>query len=210
VFQKEEPHPAASAIRLGRGQGEARKKKKVEGLRGRREPEKRGQMSQTGKQQVLALVEEGFQKQAWHGPNLRSALRGVSAEEAAWRPAKSRHNIWELAVHAAYWKYAVAKRLTGSKKHEFPEKGRNFFPRDAKKLSKAEAEKSWARDLALLSRMHNELRAAIEELKESEVSRRCRGSRQMVMQNGVGIAMHDVYHAGQIQLLRKLYASRGK
>jgi hypothetical protein len=167
-------------------------------------------MAYTKKEQVLALIEEGFQKAAWHGPNLRSALRGVSAEEAAWRPGKNRHNIWELTVHAAYWKYEVAKRLTGSKERRFPEEGRNWFARDAKKLNKAEAEESWARDLALLSRMHKELRAAIEELKESEMNGRCRGSRQTVMQNGVGIAMHDVYHAGQIQLLRRLYTSRGK
>ena len=59
-------------------------------------------MAHTTKEHILALVDEGFQKKAWHGPNLRSALRGVSADEAAWRPGKNRHNIWELAVHAAY------------------------------------------------------------------------------------------------------------
>jgi hypothetical protein len=167
-------------------------------------------MAYTRKEQALALIDEGFQKQAWHGPNLRSALRGVSAEEAAWRPGKNRHNIWELTVHAAYWKYAVAKRLTGSKKHEFPEKGRNWFARGGKTTSKREAEKNWKQDLALLARMHKELRTAIAELKESQMNGRCRGSRQTVMQNGLGIAMHDVYHAGQIQLLRKLYAGRKK
>ncbi len=166
-------------------------------------------MAQKRKEHLLALVEEGFQKAAWHGPNLRSALRGVSAAEAAWRPGKGRHNIWELTVHAAFWKYAVAKRLTGSKEHEFPEKGTNWFARD-EGMSKGEAEKKWKRDLALLGKTHKELRAAIGGLKEQELDRRCRGSRQMAMQNMVGIAMHDVYHAGQIQVLRKLYAGRGK
>jgi hypothetical protein len=167
-------------------------------------------MAYTRKGQVLALVEEGFQKAAWHGPNLRSALRGVSAEEAAWRPGRNRHNIWEVTVHAAFWKYEVAKRLTGKKKREFPEKGRNWFARDEKAISKSEAEKSWKRDLVLLARTHKELRAAIAGLKESEMKGRCRGSRQTVMQNGLGIAMHDAYHAGQIQVLRRLYAGRKK
>ncbi len=156
------------------------------------------------KEILLALVEEGFQKQAWHGPNLRSALRGVSAEEAAWRPGENRHNIWEITVHAAYWKYSVTKRLTGSKKHEFPEKGRNWFARDAKISEKRETEKNWARDLALLTKTHKELLNAIANMKESEMKGQCRGSRQTVKQNIIGIAMHDVYHAGQIQLLRKL------
>ena len=102
-------------------------------------------MAYTAKKQLLALVEEGFQKAAWHGPNLRSALRGVRAEEAAWRPARGRHNIWEIAVHVAYWKYAVTRRLTGSKTHEFPEKGANFFARSLENSTKAEAQKNWAR-----------------------------------------------------------------
>lgn len=167
-------------------------------------------MAYTRKGQVLALVEEGFQRAAWHGPNLRGALRGVSAEEAAWRPGKGRHNIWEVTVHAAFWKYEVAKRLTGSKEHNFPEKGRNWFARDGKTISKSEAERNWTRDLALLTKTHKELRAAIAALKESEMKGPCRGSRQTVMQNGLGVAMHDAYHAGQIQVLRRLYAGRKK
>jgi hypothetical protein len=167
-------------------------------------------MAHTKREQILALVEEGFQKPAWHGPNLRGALRGVSVKEAVWRPGENRHNIWELAVHAAYWKYAVTKRLTGSKKHEFPEKGRNFFAREAKNTSRSQAEKHWKRDLALLAKTHKDLRKAIATLKESDFEQPCRGSRQTVIQNAAGVAMHDVYHAGQIQLLRKLYEERKK
>lgn len=167
-------------------------------------------MPHSTKEQILALVEEGFRKKAWHGPNLRSALRGVSAREAAWRPGKNRHSIWELTVHAAYWKYAVTKRLTGSKTPEFPEKGKNFFARDMKNGRVRDAEKNWERDLALLAKTHADLRKAIAALEEADFERPCRGSRQMVMQNAAGIAMHDVYHAGQIQLLRRLYEDRKK
>jgi DinB superfamily len=63
---------------------------------------------------LLRLLEEAFQKQAWHGPNLKGSLRGLTAEQAAWRPDPTRHNIWELAVHCAYWKYAVRRKLTGA------------------------------------------------------------------------------------------------
>jgi len=162
------------------------------------------------KKQLLAMVDEGFQKPAWHGPNLRRALRGVTPEEAVWRPAGGRHNIWEIAVHAAYWKYAVTQRLTGNKKQDFPEKGRNWFIRGGSKLAKAEIANLWKGDLALLARTHRGLCNAIAEIKEQDLMRPMRGSRQTAIRNIVGIAMHDIYHAGQIQMLRKLYDSRVK
>ncbi|HJS59272.1 MAG TPA: hypothetical protein VKA01_14315 [Vicinamibacteria bacterium] len=54
---------------------------------------------------LLGLLDEAFDKKAWHGTNLRGSVRGLDARTAAWRPGPRRHNIWELAVHAAYWKY---------------------------------------------------------------------------------------------------------
>jgi hypothetical protein len=160
------------------------------------------------KDELVGLVEEGFQKPAWHGPNLRGALRGVDAEEAIWRPEKSRHNIWEIVVHAAYWKYTVSKRLTGSKKPDFPMQGKNWFIRDGSGLSKNEQTKRWKSDLELLARMHKEVRDAVAIIKESDLNRPMRGSRQTAVRNLTGIAFHDVYHAGQIQLLRRMYRSR--
>src|SRR5690348_5416895 len=87
---------------------------------------------------VLTLLDEGYQKKTWHGPNLRQSLKGVSARQAAWRPGPGRHNIWEVALHAAYWKYAVRRRIEGGKRGSFALKGHNFFARPGKgKLSEA-------------------------------------------------------------------------
>ena len=162
------------------------------------------------KKQLLALVQEGFEKAAWHGPNLRSALRGVTTGEAIWRPAKGRHNIWEIVVHAAFWKYTVTRRLTMSRKHGFPEKGRNWFGRTGAQLAKDEVAKRWKSDLALLKKTHKRLCDAIASFEESELAHAIQGNRQTVIRNIVGIATHDVYHAGQIQLLRKLYGGARK
>ena len=60
---------------------------------------------------LLGLLDEAFERKSWHGTNLRGSLRGLPAKQAAWRPGPRRHNIWEIAVHAAYWKYAVRRRL---------------------------------------------------------------------------------------------------
>ena len=90
---------------------------------------------------LLSLLDEAYAGPAWHGPCLRGALRGVTHREAAWRPAPGRHNIWELTVHAAYWKYAVRRRLLGEMRGSFSEKGSNFFSRPTE-LS----ERAWKRD----------------------------------------------------------------
>lgn len=140
----------------------------------------------------LTLLDEAYEKQAWHGPNLRGALRGVSAHLAAWRPAAARHNIWELAVHAAYWKYAVRRRLTGEKKGSFPLEGSNFILRPQE-----ETEEAWKEDLALLGTQHRLLRETV--LKLPPVGFTPKAARMIR-----GVAMHDVYHAGQITLLKRL------
>jgi hypothetical protein len=143
---------------------------------------------------VLALLDEAYEKRTWHGPNLSQSLRGVTAKQAAWRPGRGRHNIWEVALHAAYWKYAVRRRIEGGKRGSFTLKGSNFFARPEKgKLTEA----AWSTDKALLEQEHKRMRAAIER-----VLRTPRGSKILPMLYGV--AFHDIYHAGQIRLLRRL------
>ncbi len=143
---------------------------------------------------VLKLFEEAYAKKTWHGPNLRQAIRGVSAEEAAWRPGPGRHNIWEDTVHAAYWKYAVRRRIEKGKRGSFVLKGSNFFPRPEE--GKA-SEAAWRADKELLEREHRALRAAIEGVLGTP--REAKFLREIY-----GVALHDVYHAGQIRLLRRL------
>src|SRR5438093_1265587 len=60
---------------------------------------------------LIDLIDEAFDKRAWHGPTLRRAIAGVTPAQATWRPAPGRHNILELTLHAAYWKHEVRRRL---------------------------------------------------------------------------------------------------
>jgi hypothetical protein len=143
---------------------------------------------------ILALLDEAFQKKTWHGPNLKQALKGVTAKEAAWRPAPARHNIWEETLHAAYWKYAVRRRLEGGKRGSFILKGSNFFARPEK--GKA-TEAGWRADRAILENEHRALVQAVQKILKSPAA-----MKHLPML--YGIAFHDVYHAGQIRLLRRL------
>ncbi len=152
----------------------------------------------------LDAIDQAFDRKAWHGTNLRGSIRGVSAAQAAWRPAAGRHNIWELVLHTAYWKYAVWRRLTGAGRGSFPLRGSNWFERPGADRSEA----AWRADVRLLHETHAELRRAIAGLEPGALDRPARGSRQTVRRILHGIALHDVYHAGQIQLLKRLAPGR--
>src|SRR5947199_9898928 len=108
-------------------------------------------------QHLLALIDRAYDRRSWHGTNLRGSIRGLSARQAAWRPGPSRHNIWELVVHAAYWKYAARRRLTGESRGSFPVKGSNWFERPPVTTQvrlKADATDGWRSDIELLDQMH--------------------------------------------------------
>ena len=76
---------------------------------------------------LLNLIDQAFDHSSWHGTNLKGSIKGMTAKQAAWRPAPGRHNAWELVVHAAYWKNIVRRRLLGEAKGSFPLKGSNWF-----------------------------------------------------------------------------------
>lgn len=148
---------------------------------------------------LLDNLDQAYDHKAWHGTNLRGSLRGLSAEIAAWRPAPNRHNIWEIVVHTAYWKYAVYRRLTGERRGSFPLKGSNWFKRP-QELSAA----AWQAEVALLATMHKNLRAAIAKLHARALQQIPANSKYSNLAMIAGIAAHDLYHAGQIQLLKRL------
>ena len=152
---------------------------------------------------LLDLINQAYDHKAWHGANLRGSLRGVTAPLAAERPARGRHNIWENVVHCAYWKYAIWRRITGDTTVAFPVKGSNWFERPHLLTAAV-----WRADIALLDDAHRTLRALVESLSPRDLGRSRGASKFDVAGMLIGIAAHDVYHAGQIQLLKKLLPSR--
>ena len=148
---------------------------------------------------LLALLDEAYNRRSWHGTNLRGSIRGLAIQEAAWRPGAGRHNIWEIVVHAAYWKYVVWRRLTGSTRGSFPLEGSNWFERPDERTDAA-----WRRDVALLERMHKQLREAVADFPERRFALHAPAGPFTYGALVRGAAAHDLYHAGQIQLLKRL------
>jgi len=150
-------------------------------------------------QLLLELINQSYNKKSWHGTNLRGSIRGLSVRQALWRPSPSRHNIWEIVVHCAYWKYAVRRRILGGKRGSFPLKGSNWFQRKGN-LS----EKQWRSDVQLMEECHRSLREVVTKLRPEDLKQIPHRSTVDTAMILTGIASHDVYHAGQIQILKRL------
>lgn len=152
---------------------------------------------------LLTGLEQAFDRRSWHGTNLNGSVRGLKVEVAAWRPAPGRHNIWELIVHAAYWKYAVLRRLTGAGRGSFPLGGSNWF---ARPLPGEQTPRALAADLQLLRSTHRALLGAVAAFDFQRLDDCPPGGKVSHRDLIVGVAAHDLYHAGQIQLLKRLHA----
>jgi DinB superfamily len=142
------------------------------------------------------ILDEGYGPGAWYGADLQTAVGDTPAKEAFTRPAKGRHNIAEVALHAAFWANEATSRLTGTPRAAFPLDGEDWFElKDEKTLS-------WKKVVATLDAAQQRLSQAVAEVAS--------GARTSPLGEAerfdliVGISGHAVYHAGQIQLIRKL------
>lgn len=142
---------------------------------------------------LLSTFDEAYDRKGWHGTNLRGSVRGLTAHDALRRPRTGAHNIWELAVHAAYWKHIVRKRLTGAKRSSFPLKGSNWFESPAKA-----SDEEWRDVVAMLESEHQQLRGVITAMTNADLQD------PKKLRLVYGAAAHDTYHAGQIQLIKRL------
>lgn len=131
-------------------------------------------------------------------------LRGVGAESAAWRPNPSRHSIWELALHIAYWEYAVRRILDGLPSGGFPRS-----PSDWPAVPVARSESEWRADRALVRGEHEALAEVIRGFDVRRLDELAPGSgayRCIDLMHGA--IMHNTHHTGQIQLAKRLFVER--
>jgi hypothetical protein len=143
---------------------------------------------------VLArLLEESYGPGAWHGNDLQAALADVTPEAAFWRPAPERHNIAEIALHHAYYVHSVRGRLTGTTPEPFVLEGGDWFA-----LAGAAGPLDWPQVRAVVEEQQVRLAAVVANLPVTSLSDNERFD--LVL----GITCHAIYHAGQIQLLKRL------
>jgi len=156
---------------------------------------------------LLESIQPARHTRSWHGgPTPAGSLRGVDAAQARWTPAPRRKNIWQLTLHITYWKYAVRRHFEPAPVSRFPRRPSNW-----PEMPSPPTEAAWARDVALLKEEHRLLLAAIRRLPERKLSHvPPDGRRWSYGELILGIASHDAYHTGQIQLLKRLWQERGR
>lgn len=156
--------------------------------------------------EALLLLDPPAGERLWYGgATARGSLRGVSAATATWKPHPERHSIWELALHVAYWKYAVRRRLD-------PTVPRGSFPRNPSNWPAPPEERTaaaWKRDRDLLAAEHEALVRVARSLEPGRLDRRGGKGDYRDLDLLLGVATHDIYHTGQIQLMKRLYRDRG-
>ncbi len=141
----------------------------------------------------LKRAQEG---EAWHGPSLRELLDGVTAEQAAAKPIPNVHSIWELVNHIIAWEQIVQRRLEGEVVSEIPDE-MNFPPvNDA-------SEAAWQTTLQSLAASNRSLRESIKRIDDAKLEETVPGEKYNNYFMLHGAIQHDLYHAGQIALLKK-------
>ena len=151
----------------------------------------------TNSARIGDLMERAFHGPAWHGPAVGELIKDLSAHAAAAKPLANVHSIWELVLHMAVWKDVARWRLEGNEKVPSDEEN---FP-----TVTDTGEALWHKALARLKTAHEELRQAVSTCRDEKLEEEIPaggGLTHFVRLHGV--IHHDLYHAGQIALLKKL------
>ena len=148
------------------------------------------------KKRLNDQLKRAFEGTAWHGPSVSEVLAGVNAQQAAAHPVAGAHSIWELALHIQTWERVGRRRI-----QEFV----SIDVSDEEDWPAVDdtSEAAWARTLEELRSNHQALRAAIRELDEARLEEIVPGTTYSVYFLLQGVIQHDLYHAGQIALLKK-------
>jgi len=144
---------------------------------------------------IADQLRRAFDGSAWHGPALLELLKDVDAATAAAKPLADVHSIWELVLHIAAWDDAGLRRLSGEK---WQPVGLLNFPHMT-----TVTEGAWRKAVAATKRTHVTLVKTVEALPESRLWERVPGKRYDFYHLLHGIAQHELYHAGQIAILKK-------
>jgi len=147
---------------------------------------------------IADQLRRAFSGNAWHGDSLLEILDGITAAQASARPIPHAHTIWELVLHIAAWDGAVRRRLRGEAVTLTGEQ--NFPP------ARDTSESAWRKAVEHVGRVHDELIRAVSEFPDTRLAEQVPGKQEAhhtyyYMLHGV--VQHELYHAGQIALLKK-------
>jgi uncharacterized damage-inducible protein DinB len=140
-------------------------------------------------------LRRAFEGEAWHGPSLMELLADVTAERATAKPIPGVHSIWELVLHIAFWEDISRKRIEGDDS--------KYQAEDGLFTVTESSEAAWQQALEKLRNTNVALRKAIATLNDDKLKEKAAGQEYSIYFLLHGVIQHDLYHAGQIALLKK-------
>jgi uncharacterized damage-inducible protein DinB len=156
----------------------------------------------TERDRLIDQFQREVKGQPWHGPSLTSILDGVTVAQAA-RKTSDAHSIWEILLHMTGWKREVTRRALGNVAAE-PAQG------DWPTIGNA-TDSRWRAAQEDYMRAHEELLDVLRALTEAQLAARVPGDSAAFIGAGLsvtatlwGLVQHDVYHAGQIAILKRI------
>jgi uncharacterized damage-inducible protein DinB len=141
-------------------------------------------------------LKRAFEGKAWHGPSVSEVLTGVTAGQAAAHPIAGAHSIWEITLHIATWERVGRARIEDSIPIDVSDEEDWPSVEDT-------SDDAWSSTLDELRRNHEALRAAIRQLDETRLDEIVPETQYSIYFLLHGVIQHDLYHAGQIALLKK-------
>ena len=156
----------------------------------------------TIKELVVDHVHTTLYQEDWQWqPSLSEALEGLTAAQAAWKPAPERHSIWQIVRHLILWKRGVLNAWDGD-----PPVEAGLEVNDWKEVAGSEAD--WEKDRRTLLDISTQFLTRAQALDDAGLSRHVvwykgGGSHPLAMRI-VRTTTHDIYHSGQIRYLRAL------
>jgi len=148
---------------------------------------------------LTRILDEGYGPGAWHGPDLKAALAEVSDELAFWRPSPQRHNIAEVALHHAYYVRSVRGQLSSNSLEPFVLEGEDWF------VLSGPARLGWPQVQSIAETEQSKLTTVVAEIVAGRVKSKLSEAERFNLV--LGITCHAVYHAGQIQLIKRLHSA---
>jgi len=171
--------------------------RELEGLR-QRVHTKKDRNIMTEIERIQDQLKRAFEGDAWHGPSVLQLLKDVSGSQAAAHPIRGAHSIWEIALHIAAWESAGRRRLQGDRA-QLPDEEDWPTPADT-------SDEAWQKTCAMLVQNHKELQQEIARVNEARLDQPILEGLASVYMTLQGVVQHDLYHAGQIAILKRALA----
>ncbi|HBH24118.1 MAG TPA: DinB family protein [Cytophagales bacterium] len=146
-------------------------------------------------QRIKTLLEKEYNGAPWHGPTIREALQGISAEEA-FHKYESIHSIAELVMHMTAWRQFAIKRLQGDMSFELSES--NNWGKVGE-----QTETQWYYIQNQLESTQEKLCELLDDVEDQHLNDQVHNKGYDFYTLLHGIIQHDIYHIGQIILLKK-------